>query len=366
VSDAPAKRGASRGAGLALRWLAFAVVLAVLVQTLAKADLPRASALIASAGPGIALLLVPFAVALLLDSVAFRRIFAILGHRVPFLRLLPIRITAEAVTLSLPGGVVFAETLSPMLLERRCGVPFSESVVAGTAKRWLLMRAQAGYIALAAILGFDTLSRASVPLLGMHGLPYIVLASSLGPLLISPVVASTLVGGTWVERIRVALHAIPIRPLRLWLHDKRAGFAATDAGFGRLGSEEASRALVIHTLLIFCAWLLESLETFLILRLLMPRAPLSYSDVIGFEAGLALVRHMAFFAPAGLGVQDLGYFAVFEALGLPNASALGAAFVVLKRAKEILWILTGYLLLLVARRSPPLPAAPPLPLEAHS
>src|SRR5205823_1243415 len=126
----------------------------------------------------------------------------------------------------------------------------------------------------AALLGFAALDRASVPLLGMHGLPYIVLASSLGPLAVSAAVASTLVGGTWVERIRLALHAVPIKPLRTWLHERRAGFAATDAGFGRLGSASARARLVVPTLLILAAWLLESVETLIILRVL--GAPVGY------------------------------------------------------------------------------------------
>jgi hypothetical protein len=117
----------------------------------------------------------------------------------------------------------------------------------------------------------------------------------------------------------------------------------------------------------FGGWLLESLETLVILRVL--GAPLSpflggYAEVIAFEAGLALVRHTAFFAPAGLGVQDLGYIAFFHALGMPEASTLGAAFVVLKRAKEIVWIVIGYLLLLTVHRSKKDAEAPALSLEA--
>jgi hypothetical protein len=57
---------------------------------------------------------------------------------------------------------------------------------------------------------------------------------------------------------------------------------------------------------------------------------------------------MAFFAPSGLGVQDMGYMAFFTALGLPDAGALGAAFVLLKRSKEILWVAIGYLLLFLS------------------
>jgi uncharacterized membrane protein YbhN (UPF0104 family) len=57
------------------------------------------------------------------------------------------------------------------------------------------------------------------------------------------------------------------------------------------------------------------------------------------------VRHVVFVVPAGLGVQDLGYVTGLAALGVPDATSLGAAFVLVKRAKELLWTAFGYALL---------------------
>lgn len=56
------------------------------------------------------------------------------------------------------------------------------------------------------------------------------------------------------------------------------------------------------------------------------------------------------FAPAGLGVQDLGYLAFFAVLGIPDVAAVGPAFLVAKRSKELLFVTTGMLLLAFARR----------------
>jgi hypothetical protein len=62
-------------------------------------------------------------------------------------------------------------------------------------------------------------------------------------------------------------------------------------------------------------------------------------------------------------VQDLGYMAFLSALGsqsgaLGDAAALGAAFVILKRAKELFWVAVGYgVLLLAGGRSRPSPVA---------
>ena len=60
-------------------------------------------------------------------------------------------------------------------------------------------------------------------------------------------------------------------------------------------------------------------------------------------------------------MQDLGYVAALGALGVPDAVTAGAAFVVMKRAKELAWALVGYASLLApgARAERPLPARSP-------
>jgi hypothetical protein len=50
-------------------------------------------------------------------------------------------------------------------------------------------------------------------------------------------------------------------------------------------------------------------------------------------------------------VQDLGYVALLHQVALPDAAAVGAAFVLLKRSKEAVWMLLGWILLLRAQAS---------------
>ena len=74
-------------------------------------------------------------------------------------------------------------------------------------------------------------------------------------------------------------------------------------------------------------------------------AGLSFRSVFSFEGVLALARGLAFFTPSGLGVQDLGYLAFLKGLGVQQAINVWGAFVLVKRGKEIFWIIIGYLLL---------------------
>jgi uncharacterized membrane protein YbhN (UPF0104 family) len=102
------------------------------------------------------------------------------------------------------------------------------------------------------------------------------------------------------------------------------------------------------TAIYFAAWMVEATETFLLLRLL--GAQVSFLEVFPIEATLSFVRSAAFLAPAGLGVQDLGYVALLPAV--PHPVVL--AFVASKRGKELLWAAVGYLALLAWKAPAPL------------
>ena len=45
-------------------------------------------------------------------------------------------------------------------------------------------------------------------------------------------------------------------------------------------------------------------------------------------------------------MQDLGCLLFLEAMGVRDAAAVGAAYVLLRRGKEVFWIGMGYLVLL--------------------
>jgi hypothetical protein len=78
---------------------------------------------------------------------------------------------------------------------------------------------------------------------------------------------------------------------------------------------------------------------------------LSFAAVLAFEPVVSFARSAAFFIPAGLGVQDAGYMAFLQRAGIPDAVNRAAAFVLLKRFKELVWIAVGWILLLATRRS---------------
>jgi uncharacterized membrane protein YbhN (UPF0104 family) len=148
--------------------------------------------------------------------------------------------------------------------------------------------------------------------------------------------------GGLAVRARRLLARIPSRRLAQALERRSEGFSATDArlaGFFRLGIGRELR-LCSSCLAV---WLAEGLETFVLFRLL--GAPIDFGTALAIEMALSLLRMIVVVVPGGLGIQDAGYALFLQALGVPAALEQGAAFALLKRAKELVYACVGYALL---------------------
>ena len=99
--------------------------------------------------------------------------------------------------------------------------------------------------------------------------------------------------------------------------------------FFALGAQRTALPLAACVL----SWLCEALETWLMLGLL--GAALHFPTVLGVDMAVSLARQTLFLLPAGIGVQEAGYMGALGAIGVPDALTVGAAFIVLKRAKEV-------------------------------
>ena len=109
------------------------------------------------------------------------------------------------------------------------------------------------------------------------------------------------------------------------------------------------RRLVVSCLWFLGAWAFESLDSWISLWLLGVRT--SYWNVMCFESLVSLIRSLAFFLPGALGVQDLSYLTLLKTFHISDDANVLIAFVVLKRAKEIFWIATGFVGLLLLQKT---------------
>jgi uncharacterized membrane protein YbhN (UPF0104 family) len=150
------------------------------------------------------------------------------------------------------------------------------------------------------------------------------------------------VQGRVADRVRRALDRLGGRWLGSWLERNAPRFQKADETVARFFGRQPGR-LATPVLFYLVGWLVRAAETMLFLRVVGVAVPLTAAMVM--ETALVLVRAVAVPVPAGLGVQDVGYVLCLRALGIPDATTIGAAFVVLKRGKDLAWILLGFLLL---------------------
>ena len=342
-SAKPGSTGSSRTVAI-LRWVAFTACIGLFVHALAKSDLAAAWGRIEAVGPIALLVVVPFPFALAMDAWAWKGLLAALGRKASWWTLFVIRIGTEAVTNSAPAGAMWADAISPLLVAKRAGIPAVDVFAASTAKRWTVVRMHGGYVALCAAFGAGSILHASRVLMGSDVLLVSVFAASAGLVLLSIGIEALASRGQIAGRISGVLGRFA--RVRTWIEARRHHFARADVQLARLSKDKRAGAHAAWRML--GLWVFEGLESYVILRLL--GAPLGVIEVLSFDAALSVVRSTAMFAPAGIGVQDVGYLAVLEAYGVPDAASLGPAFIVLKRLKEAFWIAIGFAIL--ARSGP--------------
>jgi uncharacterized membrane protein YbhN (UPF0104 family) len=334
---------------LAAKAVALLVFLGLLVRALLHADWAGASSRLSSVGPAALLVLVPYPLMLALDAFGWKLILARLGLRVPLAPLFRVRVATEAVSSGLPAGGIAAEALTPFLMKPHA--PMADALTSSATKRWLIIRTHGYYVLLAFAIGFGTLSDRSRPLLHNDSLPWIVLGCGLGLVALSLVFENATTRLGLAARLHDGIARLRESRFfrRLGVHDlPRVAFEKVDADLARLGKGKHP----LPSLLLLAGWLCESVETWFILAALGVNVP--FVVVLSFDASLSVVRTVAAFAPAGLGALDLGYLAFFEAYGIPSPAAIGPAFLVLRRSKDVLYVAIGFvLILLFSRRDEP-------------
>jgi hypothetical protein len=342
----PAAAGSRRRRWLRIlpRAAASLAALGLLAFLFRHADLARIRALLL-ASPWLLATPLFYLGVLAADALGWRRL-VMTARPLSWGRLLEVRTAAEALGLSLPSGGVLAEGVAIYLLRTACGVPAGLAVASLAARRFYIFFSFGLALAASAVAGHSPHAAISPRVIGRGGLEWVVPLAAAGVLAVAFGLRALLLGGELAGRVLRGLRAVPLRGLRQWLERRADAFQEVDRQVETaLRGHRGGPALT--TFYYLGIWASEVGETFFILTLL--GAGLSFRAVFSFEGLLTLTRGLAFFTPSGLGVQDVGYLLFFKALAVPQAINVWGAFVLVKRGKELFWIIIGYLLL--ARRA---------------
>jgi hypothetical protein len=328
-------RSGRRLVTLALKFLVAAGVALLVARLFSDVDLGGVRDRVREGGWALVVILLPALLALGADSAGLAA-----SLRAPFTaglirRVFPARITCDAICGALPGGVAFAEPVRALLLARAVKVPLSEAVAGTLTAKVNMAAAQALFLAAAGVFLFADAGPGSlvarVPAASRAAAPGVVLLG-----LICAFVA--LVYSGWSPRV------IP----RRWSRGREILERLQEISRG--SRKKTSMSVALFTL----GWVLAGLESFAILSLL--GAPVSVADGLLLEGTASLLRIAFFFLPSALGAAEIGYAALIASFGVADPLTCSAAFIALKRFRELLWI-TGGLLLLAALRWKPRAAA---------
>ncbi|MFZ4525055.1 MAG: lysylphosphatidylglycerol synthase transmembrane domain-containing protein [Chlorobium sp.] len=311
----------------------------LIIYLFSQLDLYRSAELISSIGFSSAFILLPFLALHLLETFAWTRVFPRSIITIPFFKLLKIQLIAETVSMTLPAGVAVGEPLRPFLCNRFIGIPLPSGVASVAVRKLMLGVAQGLYTIIGSIAGFSLLQVVSVKMLGFEGLGYLMVGVGMVVFLLFLFFLLLLLNGKAAQNVHRILMLVPFKRLKSWLLVKESGFLDTDEELKSYRGSFAGK-LVPALFIYLLAWSTLALESYIILRLM--GIEISFLQVLTIDIALTMLRTLFFFIPSGLGVQDLGYLAFFQSIGMPDVLAYGGAFVLLRRFKELLWYAFGY------------------------
>jgi len=269
----------------------------------------------------------PVALVMLFDTLGWR--FAFLREAVDFRALVVARLAGEAFNLTTPTAALGGEAVKAWLL--RSHAPIDASLASVIVAKTTITLAQALYLLLGVVVAWRTVLSGSLLLYGMLWL----LAIEAVALAVFVLVQTRGMLG-WAWRL---LERCGVRAVR-----GRATLGRVDDALGEF-YRTAPRRLVLSIGFHFVAWLLGSVETWLILKFLGSEVSLATATVI--EAFGTAIKVATFLIPASLGVLEGGFLATFVALGLSSTAAI--SFSLVRRIREVVWIAVGLIAFAVMR-----------------
>jgi glycosyltransferase 2 family protein len=319
--------------GSLLRVVGLVLGLGLFGYTLRDLDAGHLGDLLRSLGPLCLLILLPQAVGMAFHTAAWKELLVALQTRARFFALGEVFASSEAVRMALPAGPAIAESVAAYSLTSRFHATWPRALASLAAKKaWVLCTHALCLLSLLVIAQPElTKLAASVPAgwalrwftIGMTAVLAVTGAFTLALL------ASRRAG----RAATLLLAKLPIPKVKRWADAQAATPEAQAAAAIPVKSH------VLAALYMLGQWASELVETWLVLRLL--GVELSLAEVLVVELGGSLVRSLAFVVPGGLGVQDASYIALLVGLGIPGAEAAAPAFVLLKRAKDVVFVVLG-------------------------
>lgn len=149
-------------------------------------------------------------------------------------------------------------------------------------------------------------------------------------------------GPRLTQLVRI-LRRLRWKPLRTILERIGPSLRSVDSYVNGFGGRHKVR-LLLSFAGFAAGWIFIGLESFVILSLL--NVHVSLWQAFSLEAVASLLRIGFFFIPSALGASEVAYASLIAAFGVPIPITVAATYILLKRSREVLWILAGYVTVL--------------------
>lgn len=310
-----------------MRLLYFLIGIGLLVWIGSSVDLPAVAVQLQQVAPSLALAIVAaYFLAFLIDTMSWQLTLPSIDMKLHWLwRLWRVRMAGEALNSALPMASLGGEPAKVLMLKRRHGIGLSEATASLVMARTINLIGLILFLVAALVLALgderlpENAKTASAIGLGalLTGVAGFFIVQSNG-------VSSWLLGFFRNGRLanRIGSLVSHIRELE----DRFASFYARTPG-----------RFALAVLLALINWVVGTVELWLTMRAV--GVPVSFSDAVIIEGVTQLVRTGSFFIPLSLGAQEGAIVLIAGSLtGSPSA---GLAAALVRRARELLWIVWG-------------------------
>ncbi|MSP80022.1 MAG: flippase-like domain-containing protein [Rhodospirillales bacterium] len=310
----------------ALKVLYVAVGLALLAAVFAEVEFADVWLHAISIGIGGMFVLVAlYAAAFLIDSFTWQMAMAGVPLNARWLwRAFRVRMVGEVFNNVMPAAGMGGEPVKAVLLNKHYGLGYREGMASIILGRTINMVAQVLFLA----IGFAAIWTSDLPGqfkgLALAGLAIFVAATAIFFYAQRLRVAS--LAGSWLGRWRL------LERINEVLHHVRD----MDERLIRFYTENRGR-FAVAVALAFLNWVAGAVEIYVAMILL--GHPVSFVDAWIVESVAQLIRTAVFFIPAALGAQEGAFLLIFTVM--TGGPALGVAMALIRRARELVWLLLG-------------------------
>ena len=306
---------------LALKIFVAVVGLALFAWFVQRAGVGEIASAFANLGWLAPVVLLPFGLVYLLDTLGWRFSFGEAGvPGVGFGTLARIRWAGESINTVLPSAYIGGEAVKVQLLRKR-GVPRMHSASSVVAGKTAQVVAQVVFIAAGAVAGVAILPPESPARAGM--LTISALAIAVVALLI------------WLQQRGMFSTLAAVLPVRA-LTRRAESLRQLDNRIFEFYRKDR-RHFALSTAAYFGGWMADTLEILLVSHLL--GMPIDFAHALAVEAFISVAKALGIFVPGALGVQESGIVFLCYLFGLPPA--LGVSYAIIRRGREVVYVAIG-------------------------